>query len=185
MRMKFGAVGRIIGQVLGGVAGLLRSRHYVVVGESMRPALAHRQHVQTRPLTRRSGPRAPARGDIVAFRHPLEPGRVYIKRIVGLPNEHIALAEGQVVIDGLPQAEPYLLPGPPARPRYASQWFTGDDEYFLLGDNRADSEDSRTFGPVPGCRIVGRVWFSYWPVRVWPSGSRPGAGDLAPRQPVA
>ena len=182
--MKFESLRRIIGQLSGGATALLRSRHFVVVGESMRPTLAHRQHVQARPRSRKPGQVNYSRGDIVAFRHPLASGRVYIKRIVGLPNEHIAFAGGRVVIDGLPRAEPYLLPGPPALARYASQWFTGDDEYFLLGDNRGDSEDSRLFGPVSGCRIVGRVWFSYWPVRVWPAGCPPGVRDWTSEQPA-
>ena len=196
--MQDGRLGRIIGQLIGVGADLLRSRHFVVVGDSMLPTLAHRQHVQTRqtrPLP--GGGRGPGaeRGDIVAFRHPQEPGRVYIKRVVGLPNEHIALEDDRVIIDGAPQPEPYLLPGGglpggglpggglpgdglpehteyrPRRQR-ASQWFTGDQEYFLLGDNRGDSEDSRTFGPVESNLIIERVWFRYWPPRVWPPGGR-------------
>ncbi len=130
----------------------------------MRP----RQHVQTLPVSGRPVDWPALRGSIVAFRHPVSPARVYLKRIVGLPREHILLEGGLVIINGSPLSEPYLLPGTPSRQRGARQWFTGDDEYFLLGDNRTDSEDSRHFGPVPESLIIGGIWFSYWPIKVWP-----------------
>lgn len=171
----------IIGRLLRDGSGLFRSRHLVIIGDSMLPTLAHRQHVQTLPLPEGGHRSGTVRGYIVAFRHPQKPQIIYVKRIVGLPDEHVALEDGRVSINGSPQPEPYLapsltaglippLPGRPPRREYARQWFTGSREYFLLGDNRADSEDSRSFGPVAGRLIIGRVWFRYWPPRVWRSG---------------
>ena len=119
------------------------------------------------PCRRSAAERGTERGGIVAFRHPQKPQSVYIKRVVGLPNEHIALEDDRVLINGQPQPEPYLDPGSGTGRQYARQWFTDSGEYFLLGDNRGDSEDSRAFGPVECRLIIGRVWFRYWPPRVW------------------
>ncbi len=153
--------------IRGGV-NLSRSRHFVVIGDSMRPALTHRQRVQTWPAS--DCGRGLRRGDIVAFRHPLYPQRIYIKRVVGLPREHIAVEDDRILVDGQPQPE--LHQSPRSRPgrEYARQWFTDAREYFLLGDNRGDSEDSRAFGPVASRLVIGRVWLRYWPPRVWPPG---------------
>ena len=172
--MLSGFLGRIIGRINQGGSGRFKTRHLVIIGDSMRPTLAHRQHVQTRPFPAGCRWGEGARGAIVAFRHPQRPRSIYIKRIVGLPNEHIALENDRVLINGALQPEPYRLPDrlPAARPsrEYAGQWFTDSDEYFLLGDNRGDSEDSRTFGPVCGGLIIGRVWFRYWPPYIWRAG---------------
>ena len=142
---------------------LEHSRHLKVTGSSMAPTLRDGQHVQTLPWPGGSDSDGNLRGWIVAFRSPHRVGSIYIKRVVGLPNEHIAIRENRVEIDGKPLAEPYL-PNPAAtRTRGATQWLTDIDEFFLLGDNRQDSEDSRAFGPVPAQLIIGRVWFRYWP----------------------
>ncbi len=176
MIMFAGLWSGITGRLVRGGSGRFHSRHLVIIGDSMLPTLAHRQHVQTRPLPEEDRRSGTVRGYIVAFRHPQKPQSVYVKRIVGLPDEHVALEAGRVLINGNPQPEPYLAPGliPPTpgespRREYARQWFTDSREYFLLGDNRGDSEDSRAFGPVADRLILGRVWFRYWPPRVWRS----------------
>ena len=166
---------RIIGRLAQTGASLLRSRHFVVVGDSMLPTLAHRQHVQTLPLAAGCRGQEAQRGAIVAFRHPERPGRVYIKRIVALPEEYVVLEGDGVLIDDAALAEPYRpanAPSPRRQRQYARQWITGQGEYFVLGDNRGDSEDSRTFGPVDRELIVGRVWFRYWPPKVWRQDGR-------------
>lgn len=139
------------------------SRHLKVVGNSMAPTLQDRQHVQTLPLDPQCHKRPSQRGKIVAFRHPQRHHSIYVKRIVGLPEEFVSI-EGEVVaVDGSRLEEPYL-PMPGVTPTSgASKWFNDVDEYFLLGDNRGDSEDSRSFGPVPSRLIIGRVCFRYWP----------------------
>lgn len=111
-----------------------------------------------------------ARGDIVVFkRPPLETDTEdadLVKRIVGLPGEFISSGpNGEVLINGKPIPEPYLTkqaredPGPPIRPQRIPK---GD--YFVMGDNRGDSSDSRVFGPIPGSLIVGGARFRIWPL---------------------
>jgi signal peptidase I len=111
---------------------------------------------------------APARGDIVLMRDP-ESGVAYVKRIVGLPGEDVGVQLGRVAIHGSPLDEPYLSPLDSRAAARDGQWALGEDQYFLLGDNRNDSLDSRAFGPVAGGWIVGRVWYRYGPAgRVGP-----------------
>ena len=127
-----------------------------VRGDSMLPTLADGQYVLTRPLT---GRRPLQRGDIIVFRHPYQPGNIYIKRIIAMPNEFIQFTAGQLLIDD--QTCPDLGPVADANAAgrdYPRRWHTGDREYFVLGDNRSDSADSRRFGPVPRELIAGRVW---------------------------
>lgn len=102
------------------------------------------------------------RGDVAVFERP--GGGVYIKRVVGLPGEDVKIAGGSVYIDGEPLAEEYVQGAVEATDK---EWFNGLDEYFLLGDNRADSNDSRAFGPVSGDSIKGRAWFRCWPPARW------------------
>lgn len=105
------------------------------------------------------------RGDIVVFRHPVWNDRIYIKRIVGLPDEDLRMEDGRVYIDGEILEEAYFC-GSFAKGRDSDRdWWLGADEYFLLGDNRHDSHDSRAFGPVNRRFILGRVWFRCWPLR--------------------
>lgn len=105
----------------------------------------------------------PQRGDIVLFQWPDEPGSNLVKRIVGLPGETVIMARGQVFIDGRPLAETYLKE-PPLRERpYAAR--LGPDEFWVLGDNRNHSEDSRDHGPLPRSAIRGRAVYRYLPWR--------------------
>ena len=133
-----------------------------VTGNSMAPTLSGGQLVQSRPLPETSSWEK-LRGKIVAFRHPVRPGTIYIKRVTGLPGEHIALNKGVVEIEGTALAEPYLPNGMETPALGATQWVNGTDEIFVMGDNRADSEDSRRFGPVPLSLMVGQVSYRWWP----------------------
>ena len=159
-------------RIIRGLINLVSSARFVVRGDSMRPALKSRESV----LAVRS--RLPwnrlRRGDIVVLRHPVCRYRIYIKRIVGLPNEEIRLEDGLVNLEGALLEEAYIDRVPPGRPDQNREWWTGPDEYFVLGDNRGDSRDSRAFGPVDRRLILGRVWFRCWPLRSW--GPVPGRG---------
>jgi signal peptidase I len=102
-----------------------------------------------------------ARGDVIVFRYPLNPQRDFVKRVIGLPGNQAQLKEGVVYIDGQRISEKgytikpdYGNYGPVTVPR-------GD--YFVLGDNRNNSEDSRFFGYVPRANIIGKAIFIYWP----------------------
>jgi signal peptidase I len=107
------------------------------------------------------------RGDVVVFDTP--PAAVarcrvagkLVKRVIGLPGDTVRERDGVVSVDGRPLSEPYVAVG---RPDHESgTWHVPQGSYFLLGDNRAESCDSRAFGPVPRHDIVGRVFLVYWP----------------------
>ena len=150
---------------------LLFSSSVRVEGHSMIPNLEDRQLVLVvRPMfpwNRLS------RGDVVVLMPPaptpgLPEGTWFIKRVAGMPDEEIVLAGGSLFADDVLLAE---MPGDGAsrsgdREPVRREWWNGPNEYFVLGDNPNDSRDSRAFGPVPGERIIGRVW-----LRVWPIGS--------------
>ena len=108
--------------------------------------------------------RGPKRGDVVVFRSPTvpesEPERDFIKRIIGLPGETVEIRNCSVFIDGLPLDEPYIK----EKPRNAFGPETvPPDHYFVLGDNRNNSSDSRTWGPLPKENLIGQAWLIYWP----------------------
>jgi len=111
--------------------------------------------------------RDPERGDIVVFETPREAvarcgaGGTFVKRIVGLPGETIGQRGGSLRLNGRPLAEPYLNGGRPG-PDFP-QRALGPDEYFMMGDNRAQSCDSREWGPVTRGDLIGPVFAVYWP----------------------
>ncbi|MCY4557388.1 MAG: signal peptidase I [Chloroflexi bacterium] len=108
--------------------------------------------------------RPPQRGDVVVFDYPLEPERQFVKRIIGEPGDLIAIDDGQVAINGETLDEPYL--DVLGRTRMHDIQLA-DDEYFVLGDNRNGSRDSRHWGPLPSDHIIGKVWAIYWPRSAW------------------
>ena len=136
-----------------------------VEGPSMQPTLHAGQFVLTDRLAYRLG--RPRRGDIVVI-HPAAdeqagPGQDLIKRVVGLPGEHIVMGAGVVHIDGHLYREPYL-----ERPaEYIGAWDLGADEYFILGDNRNNSSDSHVWGPLHRAEFNSRALLVYWPPPAW------------------
>jgi signal peptidase I len=102
----------------------------------------------------------PIRGEIIVFRYPEDPTKDFVKRVIGLPGEKVEVRSGTVYIDGRELGEPYLR-----RMDHSSARATalGDREYYVIGDNRKNSNDSRTWGVVPEENIVGKVWLIYWP----------------------
>ena len=110
----------------------------------------------------------PRRGDIIVFKAPAkveascDGGGTFIKRLVGLPGEKVSMRNGYVFINRVRLDEPYLRPG--YRGRESSDWGrVPSDGYFVLGDNRTQSCDSRGWGPVPRGNIIGRADVIYWP----------------------
>ena len=111
----------------------------------------------------------PRRGDIVVFEAPARVetacgtgGGAFIKRIVGLPGEKLSMRNGYVLIDGVSLVEPYLRAA--YRGRESGDWARiSGDSYFVLGDNRTMSCDSRRWGLVPRDNIIGRADVTYWP----------------------
>lgn len=102
-----------------------------------------------------------ARGDVIVFRYPLNPQRDFVKRVMGLPGDRAQLKEGVVYINGQRISEK----GYTIKPDFGNYGpvTVPQGEYFVLGDNRNNSEDSRFFGYVPRANIVGKAIFIYWP----------------------
>ena len=135
---------------------------YSVRGTSMAPSFQSGDRLLIgRRVYRRA---SPGRGEVVVVRDPRDPSEHYLKRVVGLPGEEVRLAEGMLFIDGEQLAEPYLG-GLPASPGLGeAAWTLGEDRYFVMGDNRAHSTDSREFGPIAPRDVVGKVRFRLWPL---------------------
>lgn len=147
--------------VVGAFAFLFRS-HFRVHGDSMSPGLRHGDLLHVIPRLWASG--GFERGAVVVAMSPVADGSFWVKRVIALPGEFVAFADnGAVLINDAPLPEPYLS-GTTHEQASSPPWLCDDDEYFLMGDNRADSDDSRRYGPVSLHTIVGRVWFR-WPSR--------------------
>jgi signal peptidase I len=114
--------------------------------------------------------RQPERGEIIVLKNPTPSQPDLIKRIIGLPGETIEVRSSQVYINGQPLTEPYIAQ-PMVNDSPATQLQAG--QYFVMGDNRNNSEDSRRFGARPINDIVGRAWIIYWPPADWQILSRP------------
>jgi signal peptidase I len=110
----------------------------------------------------------PERGEIVVFRYPKDPQQYFIKRVIGLPGERVSVRDGKVYIyndeyrNGVAVNESLYLNT--TITEGSKDVTLGDDEYFVLGDNRSASLDSRSFGAVPRRLIVGKVWLRGWPI---------------------
>jgi signal peptidase I len=114
--------------------------------------------------------RQPERGEIIVLKNPSPSQPDLIKRVIGLPGETIDVAGGQVHINGQPLTEPYIQP---PMGREQASFTLQADQYFVMGDNRSNSSDSREFGARPINDIVGRAWIIYWPPADWQMLSRP------------
>ncbi len=102
----------------------------------------------------------PERGEVIVFHYPLSPDKDFVKRVVGLPGETVEVREGTVYVDGAELLEPYLQRKDSSN---APLLTLEGKEYYVIGDNRRNSNDSRAWGPVPEDNIVGRVLLIYWP----------------------
>jgi signal peptidase I len=123
----------------------------------------------------------PERGDVVVFRYPEQPSQYFIKRIVGLPNETVRVENGQVIIQNEQHPQGAVLNESeylPAEVRTGGKLTTilKDSEFFVLGDNRPASSDSRSWGVLPRADIIGRVWVRAYPVDRWDIMSSPEPG---------
>jgi signal peptidase I len=103
----------------------------------------------------------PERGDVIVFRYPRDPSRDFIKRIIGLPGDTVSISNGVVSVNGSALEESYINNGSNSDmdPKVVPA-----GSYFVMGDNRPNSSDSRTWGFVPEENIIGKAMFSYWPM---------------------
>ncbi|NLE43780.1 MAG: signal peptidase I [Chloroflexi bacterium] len=145
---------------------------FQVRGSSMEPNLHDGQYLVISKLTYWF--QSPTRGDVVVFHPPTHMEEDYIKRIIGLPGETVEIRIGQVWIDGLPLVEPYITD----LGSYSGSWTLATDEYFVLGDNRRNSDDSHRWGVLPRDNIVGKSWLCYWPPEQWGLTSHHTFADL-------
>jgi signal peptidase I len=102
------------------------------------------------------------RGDMIVGRWKNDPTEVF-KRVIGTPGETVQIEGNKVLINGKVLPEPYLEPDVFTIASGPSSWTLGTDEYFVMGDNRMDSGDSRIYGPMKAADIVGKAWVRYWP----------------------
>lgn len=102
------------------------------------------------------------RGDVVVFHYPRDPEKSYIKRVIGLPGDRISIERGRVYLNGRLQREPYV-PDEYRDLRSMAEIVVPEDSYFMMGDHRSISSDSREFGPVDRDLIYGKAVFVYWP----------------------
>lgn len=134
-----------------------------VEGTSMMPALTDQERIFINKFTYRFGLSSVERGDTVVFWWPPDPTKSYIKRIIGLPGDHIRIDQGRVAVNGRPLSEDYV-PEVYRDESSMEETTVKDGEYFVLGDHRSSSSDSRTWGCVPRRDIYGKAVFIYWPL---------------------
>ena len=158
-------------------------QNFRVEGISMDPTLAHGQYLLVNKLVYEPVPfqsveasdgqgsvgvqswiypfHAPQHGDVIVFHEPDDPTRDFVKRVIGVPGDTVEMRSGVVYVNGALVPEPYLVK------RDASNLapvMVPAGHYYVLGDNRPVSYDSRELGPIPQENIVGKAWFSYWPL---------------------
>ena len=137
---------------------------FVVDGSSMEPNFHNGEYLLVDKITYRL--RQPQRGDVIVFHPPPSPTFNYIKRIIGLPGDKIDIKDGEIFINGVKLQEPYLED---ERTIVRVSDFAnvdkklGSEEYFVLGDNRDHSSDSREWGTLPKANIIGRAWLVIFP----------------------
>jgi len=138
---------------------------FYVKGASMEPSFYDHEYLIVDEISYRFT--EPERGDIIVFRYPKVPSQYFIKRVVGLPGEKVEIKDNQVYIypkDGkkfILDEKKYLGD---IQTSGNNTWTLGPDEYYVLGDNRGESLDSRSFGPVFKDLVIGRVWLRGLPV---------------------
>ncbi|MDZ4670990.1 MAG: signal peptidase I [Phototrophicales bacterium] len=132
-------------------------------GKSMEPTFVEGQRLIISRVNYMLGD--PQRGDIIVFNSPESDSNdpSLIKRVIGMPGELVAIRDREVYINGERLDEPYINE-PCTRSCRDREWQLADDEYFLMGDNRNVSNDSRAFGPVKHSAVIGEALFRYWPL---------------------
>jgi len=137
---------------------------FVVEGESMEPTFQSKDYLITEKISYRL--RTPKRGEIIIFNPPDKPSENYIKRIIAVPGDKVAVKSGSVYINDRVITEPYLneLDKTLVAQKEGYTTVLKKGEFFVMGDNRSHSRDSREIGSIPGQNIISKVWFRLLPV---------------------
>ncbi len=168
-RAAFGIVPTLGGWVRDLVISLLVAAFIIIFlyqpvkvdGTSMLPGLADQERIFINKFVYRLEPIS--RGDIVVFRYPRDPSKSYIKRVIAVSGDHVRIDQGRVYLNGRRLYEPYI-PVEYVDSRSYPDTVVPEGAYFVLGDHRSSSSDSRDFGPVDADNIYGKAVFVYWPV---------------------
>ena len=163
-RNKYGWVGAALTAIRFAGINVLRIPFcslFLVRGDSMSPTLRDGDLMHVRRTSSKGA--SYRRGSIVVAQIPSPSGDdsllTNVKRVVGLPGELVRVgSDGAVSVEGVSLSEPYLAVGARAAPGPGLLWLCDEDAYFLMGDNRSDSWDSRRFGPIPASNITGEMW---------------------------
>jgi signal peptidase I len=132
-----------------------------VEGGSMEPGLEDQERIVINKLVYRL--ESIERGDIIVFRYPRDTRKSFIKRVIGLPGDHIHISYGHVYVNGEQLPESYV-PSDYLDARSYSEIVVPNNSYFVLGDHRSMSNDSREFGPILRSYVYGKAVFGYWPM---------------------
>lgn len=137
------------------------TQNFLIEGSSMLPTLEEEQYVIVNKLVYYL--EEPERGDIVVLHYPNDRSRDFIKRIIGLPGDTVEIRNSEVRVNGALLTEPYIS----APPNNNDTWTVPADHFFVVGDNRPSSSDSRAWSYLPREDLIGRAWVVYWPPRDW------------------
>ncbi len=144
---------------------LFIAQPHKVSGSSMVATFHDGDYIITQKISYKLG--LPQRGDIVVFKNPRDESQDFIKRVIAVPGDTIMVSGAQVYLNGQLLNESYL---PPSTPTFGRNFLndgeevkTGDNQYFIFGDNREHSSDSREWGPIPKEKIIGKAFFRYFP----------------------
>ncbi|MEJ2746749.1 MAG: signal peptidase I [Anaerolineae bacterium] len=133
---------------------------YRIDGSSMNPTLFDGEYLIINNVSYYLD--TPQRGEIIVFKHPNNDLNL-IKRVIGLPGDHVEIRDQQVKVNGIVLDEPYIA----AEPNYTGTWDVPEGSYFVLGDNRNNSSDSHSWSFLPEGNIIGRAMLVYWPPSDW------------------
>jgi signal peptidase I len=140
-------------------------QNFHIEGQSMEPTLHNQEFILVDKISYLL--QAPQRGDVIVFQYPKNPQDKYVKRIIAVPGDVISVVGSQVTLNGTRLQESYIRPENDGNPFPAMRnHIVSPDEYFVMGDNRGNSSDSREWGLVPRHNIVGKVDLIYWPFDV-------------------
>jgi len=135
---------------------------FIVIGSSMKPSFEPGQRLLVSKISYRTG--EPQRGDVIVFRPPNNDNTDYIKRIIGLPGDTVKVDDMTVYVNGVALDEPYINSAPQYYVRVKE---VPEDSYFVLGDNRNNSNDSHNGWFAEDDAVVGKAWLSVWPPDMW------------------